>query len=189
MKTCVRCGVGGQCRCSPSSSLVECSSCGWISACRTSLVVGGPSAGMVYEHSRRRTFSQILRDDIIIVSDDEDLADEEADSKLRRTGVHEYFLGSASESEGEEADDEDTIIESDGAPRDGADAGSIVAAPGMSPFSCGSIAEDADSDAEDSVGGWDGPAPAATKAASGWDEDIRWIQWADGDHPNVAGVV
>ena len=67
---------------------------------------------------------------------------------------------------------------------DDADAGSIVACPGMSPFS----AADANSDGEDSAGGWDGPAPSATKAASGWEKELRWIQWPDGDHPVVDGV-
>ena len=82
----------------------------------------------VYDHSRRRTLSQILQnadDDIIIVSDDKDVFDEVDDSKRRRTGVHEFFLGSTSESEGEDADDEDAVIDSDGA-----DSGSIIGAPG-----------------------------------------------------------
>ena len=69
---------------------------------------------------------------------------------------------------------------------DDADAGSIVACPGMSPFS----AADANSDGEDSAGGWDGPAPSATKAASGWDEekDLRWVEWSDGDLPSAPGI-
>jgi hypothetical protein len=139
---------------------------------------------MVFDHSCRRTFSEIVKDlagdDVIIVSDDEDVPDEEADSKRRRVGVAEFFIESADESYGEDADDEDTALGSDDA-----DAGSIAACPGMSPFS----AADADSDGEDSAGGWDGPAPSATKAASGWDKELRWIQWPDGDHPVVDGVL
>ena len=55
----------------------------------------------------------------------------------------------------------------------------------MSPF----LAADADSDGEDSAGGWDGPAPSATKAASGWDKDLRWIEWPDSDLLVVEGCI
>jgi hypothetical protein len=144
---------------------------------------------MVFDHSRRRTFSEIVRDlegdDIIIVSDEEDVADEEADSKRRKVGVAEFFIQSADESDGEDADDEDTVLGSDDT-NVGSISGSIVGCPGMSPFS----AADADSDGNDSAGGWDGPAPSATKAASGWDEekDLRWVEWSDGDLPSAPGI-
>ena len=89
--------------------MVVCDVCSWIFACRTSIVIGSKSSGMVFDHSRRRTFSEIVRDlegdDIIIVSDEEDVADEEADSKRRKVGVAEFFLQSADESDGEDAEE------------------------------------------------------------------------------------